>query len=73
MRKTLAYVLSLAVILSMTMMPAGTFAATGSAPAAPTAVKAVAKQKRALSFRGQEAPMRRGMPYISMTARATKR
>ena len=43
MRKTLAYVLSLAVILSMTMMPVGTFAATGSAPAAPTAVKAVAK------------------------------
>ena len=50
MRKTLAYVLSLAVILSMTMMPAGTFAATGSAPAAPTAVKAVAKTETSIKL-----------------------
>ena len=50
MRKTLAYVLSLAVILSMTMMPVGTFAATGSAPAAPTAVKAVAKTETSIKL-----------------------
>ena len=50
MKKTLAYVLSLAVILSMTMMPAGTFAATGSAPAAPTAVKAVAKTETSIKL-----------------------
>ena len=50
MRKTLAYVLSLAVILSMTMMPVGTFAATGSAPAAPTSVKAVAKTETSINL-----------------------
>lgn len=50
MRKILAYVLSLTVVLSMTMMPAGTFAATGSAPAAPTAVKAVAKTETSIKL-----------------------